>query len=114
MLDTTVIYTEFFSELQQERQDHDRFPPPGKDNGFGIRGLMLSMKFPANVSENVIYPYLVWIAVDNKAIPKDARNNHHLPLFFTAKVGLPVPMYSTTPVNRNKGGTAGQDNKFSG
>lgn len=74
MLDAIVIYIAFYSELRQERRDHDRFPWPRKDRGFGARGILLDKYIFQQT-------YKIGIAADNTSMPKDARNNSNLTHF---------------------------------
>lgn len=74
MLDAIVICIAFYSDLRRERRDHDRFPWPRKDSGFGARGILLNKYIFRQTCK-------IWIAADNTSMPKDARNNRHLTHF---------------------------------
>lgn len=75
MLDAIVIYIACYIELRRERRDHDRFPWPWKDRGFGARGILLLDKYIFRQTCKI------WIAADNTSLPKDAKNNRHLTHF---------------------------------
>lgn len=100
MLDAIVIYITFYSELRRERRDHDRFPWPRKDRGFGARGILLDKYIFRQTCK-------IWIAADKMPMSKDAKNNRHL-THFKRELDRRVVFFLQPQKDRDVGATTRQ------